>query len=496
MKALKVTAIAFLITSIAIPAKLAISKMKGPNVPDKNTIAAQDKSTDSDSGQAYIKTSLDYSISSDFGQYSFYKNNDYPTTAMKGSPIKIEIESSGQLANYKVQIEGDNGYTSECINSGSTWQWTPDQVGIFNIVVIRSNGEAAATRKIYVNDAEVYNKGYLQLGDLAASADKTSPTTISTTIASIPSTYKDNPGRIKFVIGESLVWSKTVKEEALGSNPLNTTYSINEDQGNDGFKFNQGIYQISASVQGEHSIEDEDEKAIDYRKSGLDDLKLTLDMKKIQDNKGYTFTAKVTGADTNIKDKLEYAFILWDQRGWRLIQDYSPQNTFNFTPECLSQSDLPEGKYRIYARVKQASDANANLENSYEAETYIELATENNNSTKIKGINICAYEAKENNIKHDCKKGYAVSHEMNIIKITASHPSDLKLKYKAYAIHDGCCYPICDYSDSEYIPFYPKSSGSYNLIIFAKVEDSKQTVLEFDREEYDIAVTDLSHACN
>lgn len=523
-KILKNTAVTFLIASMLIPANLIVSAANNSSKTSKNN----DKV--SDSNKISIITSLDSYISEsqpklksnlqpgsqDSDPY-FTLSLNLPAVTIVGKPVKIGINLFDLFGYCEMKIEGSNGYTeflekkysglenpdshaSNCLWD-SYWEWTPDQVGIFNIVVYYNN-TFAVSRKVYVNsDEESSDKGYLQLGNLKISTDPiTTSTGISASITDIPSTHSKNPGQIKFVIGEPLIWSKTIQESALGNDPLNTTYSISEED--DGFKFNQGIYNIETSVKGIHSIEYEDAKAVNYKKNGLGNIKLTLDVKSHGKNQNYyTFTAKVAGIDKSIKNNLLYAFILWDQSGWRVVQDYSKENTYDFTSECLC---MPQGKYRIYARVKQSPDSSNNLPNSYEAETSKELNIEGcHDNIKINNIKIDAYEAvdeKQSNKdirdidtgykKHTCKKGFAVSHEMNIIKVTASQ--SLELEYKAYAIHDGYCYPLCDYTCSNWIPFYPKSSGKYKLIILAKKTSSGS---EDARKEYDITVTNVENAC-
>lgn len=533
-KILKNTAVTFLIASMLIPANLIVSAANNNGKPSKDTNEVSDSNTIS------IITSLDSCISQPQPKLNSNlksnlqpeSKNSYPyftlsfsppAVAIVGRPIKISIFPLDLFDNCKMKIEGSNGY-SELLQKGkntfpfkdgtskdadfhasnyhwvSYWEWTPDQVGIFNIVVYWKN-ILKVSRKVYVNSDEgSSDKGYFQLGDLKISIDPiTSSTGISAAITDITSTHDKNPGRIKFIIGEPLVWSKTIKESALGNNPLNKTYSISEK--NDGFKFNQGIYNIEAFVKGVHSIEYEDVKAVNYKKNGLDNIKLELDNEELTKNEHYKFTAKVSGVDESIKNNLLYAFILWDKSGWRVVQDYSKKNTYDFSPKCLC---ISQGKYRIYARVKQSSDSSSNLPNSYEAEVSKELNIEGYpKNIKINNIKIDAYEAVDEkqsskdirNIdtgyeKHTCKEGFAVSHEMNIIKVTASQ--SLGLKYKAYAIHDGYCYPLCDYTYSNWIPFYPKSSGKYKLIILAKECYSGS---EDARKEYNITVTNVNGAC-
>lgn len=519
-KALKITAISFLIASMIIPAKIAMSSGNKSNTIDKNLIA---KNTDPDSDKICIKTSLDDGINADSGQSPFYTNPDYPTVAKIGIPITLDMGPSS--SNYTVKIEGENYYEMPIPGGGNVKKkikvkdnedkkeihcyectWIPKQVGIFNIVAYSDN-KVAAIRKVYVNDFD--NKSYLQLESLKTSSGKDKSTSINATVAgSVPSTYLFNPGEIKIDIGEPLVWSRTVLTSNLGLTPLlNRNYSISENQGTNGFKFNNGIYEINASVKGIHSIEYEDAKAISYKKSGLDNINLTLTQGKSEAGKAYEFTADVgEKIDEDTKNNLDYAFILWDYRGYRVVKGYSKDNTFNFTPDLISNgsSVIPQGNYRIYVRVKQHSQ-NDRLPNSYEAETYCELHVDdsynNNDNIKINKIMIDAYETKDaiiNNInldtnykKHECYDNYALSHEMNVIKVVASQSSGLK--YKVYAIHDGCCRALCDYSDSNYIPFYPKSSGEYKLIILAK---SSVSGSEDARLVYDLTVTDnINEAC-
>lgn len=349
-------AVTFLIASMLIPANLIVSAANNNGKPSKDTNEVSDSNTISiitslDSCISQPQPKLNSNLKSNLQPES--KNSDPyftlslspPAVAIVGKPVKISIFPLDLFDNCKMKIEGSNGY-SELLQKGkntfpfkdgtskdvdfhasnypwvSYWEWTPDQVGIFNIVVYWKN-ILKVSRKVYVNSDEgSSDKGYFQLGDLKISIDPiTTSTAISASITDIPSTHDKNPGRIKFVIGEPFVWSKTIKESALGNAPLNTTYSISEKD--DGFKFNQGIYNIEAFVKGIHSIEYEDVKAVNYKKNGLDNIKIELDNEELIKNKHYRFTAKVSGVDESVGKNLLYAFILWDQRGWRVVQDYS-----------------------------------------------------------------------------------------------------------------------------------------------------------------------------
>lgn len=450
-KFINTTIAATIILSLLIPAKigfaidhtqeqdLSISTLK----PEKNNSNAVQITTNLDS--VFILHNL---------LHNPFTMPNSPVTAIVKEPITIGIKGYDLCKKYSVKILGDNSYNKEAKDLILFYNWTPDTVGIFKIVVYKDNNQVTE-RKVYVNSS---NKIYPQITDLMIRPDKNNNTHVSVSTEN----SKVNKALTKFVVSEPCVWSRTIKN-------YNSSEEVSEKSGK--FKFNSGTYKIDAFIKGKNSIEYEDAYSKYYRKSGLNGLTLSIESKKTDEGE-YAFTATVSGVNDS---NLLYAFLLWDEKGTHLVKGYDdPINTFNFTPPG-------PGKYIVYARVKQAGKID-NLPNSYEAEAAYPITIPGTNpKITIHSIKIDAYEANKalENIKLDTfyrhysiSDGYAVSHEMNYIAVNVLPKCISGIQYRAYVIHDGYSYFLNEYSSSNIIPFYPKSSGEYKLVILAKDSNS------------------------
>ncbi len=408
---------------------------------------------------------------------SIIKHSNYPVVANQKQPFLISMAEDIKSSDYVVSIEGDKGYTVTPLDISeklerNLWLWVPEESGIFNIVMKSTDGKAISKRKVYVNS---YNGEYLQLQDLKTWTED-EVTHLGVKIAAGRPTgfnTKENEA-LKFVIREPHVWSKTIKNygEQVQQNEEGY-YNINESR--EAFKFNQGNYHVSAAIKGKNSIEFEDAKGKTYKEAGLEGLKMSMTMKSSKGiaNDGtympdttFDFTITVEGVSEKHKANLEYAFLKWDARGHKLIQNYGDSNTYTWTPG-------DSGEYIIYGRVRQKT-VETELPNSYEIEQSQKIKIYDQQVGKI-----VISSTKIDN--HLIGSKAITNHQMHYIDITADYANDTsanktsnkdnvnsRLMYKAYVVHDGIFMAINDYSPNNILPFYPKSSGEYKIIVLVK----------------------------
>jgi hypothetical protein len=397
---------------------------------------------------------------------------EYPAVLRQYIPFSIYCNKKG---DYTIKIVGDNNYEVELYRCfRNIWIGRMCRSGIFNIVVM-NDGKVLKKRKVYVNS---WNNEYLQLEDLKI--DDGENTHVRAKLETDrPCGFDEEEDEImKFVIGEPGVWSRTIKNYGEQIREENGYYEIDEDSEN--FKFNNGTYSVGAFVKGRHSIEYEDVKFMNYRKSGLEGLKLKLevtktDSSKIKDGKypvgsKFTFKLIVEGISDEDKEKLEISFFRDNEqrqdvkvKGYRDFKEDSEANILQWSP-------AKSGKYVITARVRQKGGHN--LPNSYEAHAAypVEIYSDDVGNIEIKNVYIgnCWKLCGE-----EISKADVISHEMNFIDICADYKNNKKcgknkLMYKAYAVHDGYYRILGEYSKANVIPFYPKSYGKYKIVILVK----------------------------
>lgn len=435
---------------------------------------------------------------------------DSPVVAYQNIPFLIFTIKNDYSSIHEIKIVGDNDIVlNENIDKfglhllyKNAWIWIPKRSGIFDIVAYDSYDKPIAKRKVYVNSE---NNEYLQLDDLKIWSDDNNTYVGAKIATSKPCGFDENENKImKFTIGEPHVWSKTIKNygdviRKASNNKYKNYYEINEKNNN--FKFNYGDYLVGVAIKSKYSIEYEDAKCLHYNKSSYGNLKLNIimDTNTKKDSKGkyptnskFTFTANISGKNVTDKTDIEYAFLLWDARGKKLIKQYrsldedNEANKLNWTP-------ADPGKYIIYARIRRRSIKN-NLPNSYEAEVAYPIEIFDNRVGKINIENISIDNMNVQAIINN--KEAITSHEMHYLKIKADYDNDYantkcnnngikanqRLMYKAYAIHDGCWQMLSPYSEINKIPFYPNSYGEYKIIVLVKdsLSGSEEARKEFN----------------
>lgn len=458
-----------------------------------------------------IVTSFDNS-----SEYTSSEKLSFPAVAEQYKKFYIGLITSSSQSNYYVKIIGDNGYLLEEKRKNNTiwddvklWRWSPTEVGTFKIGVFDEEDTMVAERNVYVNSS---NNKYLQLDTLQIENNGENIRIWTKVGKDKPSGPKyDENQLLKFVVEEPYVWSRTLLEYGTPANALekdngngkgngsgnnDSMYEINEED--NGFKFNSGIYSVGAFIKGRSSLEPDDAIFTSYRKKGIEKLELTLGMNtgatavndKYPLNTVFTFTAsaKINGENAINNENLQYAFLLYDARGKRLVQDYSSKNTYQWIPN-------DSGKYTIYVRVKQIDifgDKDVDLHNSYEAEKAsgeIRIHDESQfGDIKISKVYLSTNDA---TCKTEISNTNVISHEMYYISVDADYTNpDVdkeRLMYKAYAIGDKYGSSLNNFSETNVIPFYPKKAGNYKIIVLVK--DSLSGSHEA-RKEYSIVVKD------
>jgi hypothetical protein len=398
------------------------------------------------------------------------------------------------------------------------WLWQPTESGIFKIAFYDSEGMNIGEKKVYVN---TFNDEYLQFKRLQVNGSDVKAILENT------NEFKGyNNVEMTVCIGEANYWRRTLRKNInineLKDNEYTQNYNDNnfndnyfeEDEydqknHNHNFELKSGNYKVGAFLKNSKSIEWEDAKFIDYRVECPKNLNLTLTAKendkkcnesietsvKYKSSPKLTFTADVIGKDTKKDDinnvdtsKYEYAFLLNNENGTKVIQGYGNGNMYNTENENKDEKIFNKpGKYVIYARVREKGKYN-----SYFAQKSFNIEIENSEppievcieEVKIKQKTCCmgckTYELRESNDNEPIK-----SHESYIIGISAVDGEKCNLQYKAYALHDGYCYALCEYTKSNEIPFYPKSQGDYKIIVLVKHSNSGS---EDARKEYMIKV--------
>jgi len=408
-------------------------------------------------------------------------SKDFPVLVTQGDRVELYVDAKEEPELYSVKIIGDNNYiqnvntidgAGDDQENKKTFEWIPDECGTFYIAVYDSSQQIVLKRKVYVNSS---NDEYLQLNDLSIS-NENSVVYIRLKVADTrPIGSDENINNLmKIVISEPNVWSKTIKNygDIVNYDAISDTYEINEEREN--FSFGSGNYYVTASIKGPHSIEPEDTIGKSYSKSGIDTTSFQMTWRcisgKLNNDGSYSKLGKaplVFHFEVNeCQDNCEYAFFLSDARGKRLVQDYSEDRDFEWSP-------ADPGKYSIFARIRQKG-INSNLPNSFEKEVNIEVWV------AYPDKRIVLNEIVMNGNKWSVENGEAVlvdigesikAHTLNIIEIDAEckgNPEKSSLMYKVSYIDDGHYNQTTPYTFSNYIPFYPRSAGQHSLIVMVK----------------------------
>ncbi len=424
-------------------------------------------------------------------------HQDFPIVVEQNVEVELQLNVGDNSKKYFVKIIGDN-YTKDLYNNdGKNLNWTPEESGTFYIAVYDDQNQMLLKRKVYVNSE---NNEYLQLGNLDIGSNAEKGVYVRLTVKETrPTGYSEDINKsLKFTISESSVWSRTIKDYGDYVSEMAGAYEISEKY--DGFELSSGIYNITSYIKTPHSIEYDDVIRKVYQKSGVEGLEFEVTKVCKSENgqivtpdkdgkyplqpsgKTLSFTFTVVAPDNT--GKYEYAFFLNDARGKRMVKKYATNNNISDNIE-FKWTPAEPGQYTVYARIRETFDGERNinpLPNSYEKEIAFPIHIEQTNlDVYLTGVKIEENEwtVTDGGAVADTSNTALTSHKLNIIEVRAekkqgNEPKHNKnrLMYKVYAVNKGYMYSLGNYSFSNVIPFYPKSTGQYRLIIMVKDVES------------------------
>ncbi|MTI80438.1 MAG: hypothetical protein FH758_06060 [Firmicutes bacterium] len=397
---------------------------------------------------------------------------DFPVVARQNNKVELYLSAAGVPDGYDVKIKGDNYTQHATKKTDEVFEWVPEESGTFYIIVYDSQSQVVLKRKVYVNSL---NNEYLQLGDLTINNKNNIVCVMLEVEDTRPTGFNENIGEsLRFVISEPHVWSKTIKDygDTITYNSESGTYEINEEH--EGFKFGSGNYSVGASIKTPHSIETDDRIAKSYRQSVVDNVYFEVDWECIngKPRKDGSYSLKQKSPlqfHFQVKEpqeNYEYAFLLHDARGKRLVKAYSQSTGFSWSP-------ADPGEYTIYARAR-LKQRMGTLPNSYEKELAIPIRIAHPaQDVTLERVRINGNEWRIDNGQATlvAGDGSIPSHTLNVIEVGAETKGNMEknhLMYKVYGANKGYKSSLNDYTFSNHIPFYPKSTGEYSLVVMVK----------------------------
>jgi hypothetical protein len=391
-----------------------------------------------------------------------YRNS--PCQVNVGVQVIASAKITGQnQEGYTIAVIGESGKiigTPVAVNASNEFKatLTPEQRGIFWLALRDSGGNIVTKRKLYVNSKEYY-----QITGLSLYPSEENDTTISLTSrkftlnSSIPSSTVSTVQKV--TIGDPYVWSKEIM-------PLKVDFNYNSLNLESSFNFNYGNYYVQASLKNENSIEYEDAVGQMYNQRAITNgLRITPYISQSGNNsepikatnfsigQSYRFLSEPTTPDND----LQYIFLISDgSKGFYPVTGYTDINYYDWSPPSA-------GNYTIIAKVRRKTTPNngtPGLNNSFEAQASYTVHIVGN------GDNITIDSAKING--NDISSTTSVKTH-NLYTLTVACSPDSNIMYRAYTIHDGVFEYLSDFTSvANSIPFYPKSFGSYKLVILAK----------------------------
>ncbi|MEW9123868.1 MAG: hypothetical protein AB2421_14250 [Thermotaleaceae bacterium] len=399
---------------------------------------------------------------------------DFPLVVTQGQGVQLYLDSTANPdEDYIVKIEGDN-YSKEIENKKNPkgkrdLKWTPEESGTFYIAVYNKKSQLVLKRKVYVNSK---NKQYLQLEDLAIDNENDSVWIRLKVAGSRPTGFSGEVSKsLRLSISEPYVWSRTIKDygDTVAYNPDQNTYEINEKR--ERFTLGSGRYFIGAAIKTPHSVEYDDRITKAYEKKGPETVAFEVDFhanREPESNGSYALdgSLKFEIKVKNPQEGYEYSFFLEDARGKRCVKNYSDRDTFTWMP-------ADSGTYKIYARIRQKEKLGS-LPNSYLKEVCIPISVGELHK-KIEILQVQIDSAKwtivDGKVTKVTGNGKIKAHELNRVEIDAQYKNTSdreRLMYKIAIVSKGHYSYLAPYSFSRVIPFYPKNTGPYRLMVMVK----------------------------
>lgn len=432
------------------------------------------------------------------------KKSHFPAVAQVGKTFYMLVFLNSD-EECSIEIKGDNNYSYKLNDLKSNVkgyvQWIPDKTGNFKIIVTKKlkNYNIILEKKLYVNSSD---GKYAQITNL--DTNQSSKSVTATLSENFP---KDNDKvQMRFTVSDPGVWTRTIKDYGQNYYGKKESVSISEgekyftrdktyqESNNDQLYFHNGNYKVTSYIKYPNSIEYDDAKATIVNFQNCTKFKpMYLDLKYKKNKNEYSFTATAYEDSThkikyNSNSDLEYAFILRDCNGDKLVRNYESDNTWTWK---LSEP-LALGNYSVYVKARfKADNPNNNYNNNIHDENPLELPNSYEaiasipikNSRNPKNINI-NYVLLNNQLAFYNDRSCNLSindHTLYTIDVQPTNEKNTNL-YKVYSVHQGVMRLLQGYSPNNLIPFYPQSEGNYKLIVLVKDVSSgaQETKKEID----------------
>lgn len=354
--------------------------------------------------------------------------------ACTGDKINITAYAGG-VENIEYQfvlISGQGWTTLQDYSPVNTYEWTTKEGGNYDILVRVRSGNQSDERSMHFEIAE-RNYAFAELKEVTLTSLQDGIVQITAT----KGTYNNENMQYRFTAGEPMRSLDLLQDYSHNNlyawNPEKSgnymvfTYSkdVNSRQYEDGIR---KYYRVTKPNVGNIKIND-----IELSENSFEQP-LCEAMRK-------TFIFKVNAESTSAEDKLLYSFWRLEARGYRLIQDYSTDNTFEWTP-------VSPGTYTILARVKDEDSG------SYEVEKGItyKITHPDTSNIAINSINVSGSFKKRSN------------HELTVDAVGSEN-----LMYKFIVVDDLFGWrTLQEFSPNNTCIWFPKKTGTYTVIVWVK----------------------------
>lgn len=366
-------------------------------------------------------------------------STDFQSPQPASTKVKIKANATGSNILYRFWIcDGRSWKVVRDYSQSSEYDWIPTGIGDYRIWVDAKNANSSKDVESY------YEINYkITPGSININTDKPSPQSMGKTININVSAKGDNL-LYKFWIHDGSSW-KVVKDFSSSNAYTWTPSKI-------------GSYRIWVDIKSVNSGDTiETYKEINYNVVKEPKVKgISVNLKSPQ----------VFGSSINIKAETEgfsnpiYRFWILDDRGWKIVRDFSESDSFQWNPER-------SGSQKIWVDVREKSYQEVNY--YYEIPYYI--------NPEIKSINLSA----ANSTTGTISESY-IGQNINII----ANATGANILYKFW-IGDGVNWKVIkDYSSSNSANWNPNLLGNYTVWVEVKASNSPNTYDAYKAVDYSI----------
>lgn len=204
-----------------------------------------------------------------------------------------------------------------------------------------------------------------------------------------------------------------------------------------------GTYSLVAVIKNSDGVvEDGYVTSITNKRPGVGDSSVLFNSPPTSIIKGTQTVISATATIPGVLSGIKYSFWRRDARGWVMVQDYSPVNTFSWTPARV-------GDYTIEVRAQGPGAM------SYEAKNSIEVAVTLAGESKASVTNVTI-----STIGTSARRPVTIT-------ATAS-PDSEKLMYKFIISANNYFYKETSYSLSPTLTFITGKAGTYKVQVLVK----------------------------